>query len=299
MSRQAIPTISDYQQMLAALQQDGAGFLMLAEVLKRECGIHLADNPKNRSLMAGRLGPIFKEKGITTYAEYFKLLSAGREEAAEFVSALTTNTTSFFREPAHFEVLKEVFRTVRARKLAQGSREMRIWCAACSTGQEAYSILMTLLESCEERLCWDFKMLATDVDREVLLRAATGLYSESESNSVPPHLREKYFLSRVGATKGGSGERQFTVRPELKKLVRFAPFNLMMEPFPFQHSFDVIFCRNVLIYFEKETAEAVTARLSRALSSEGCLFLGHSETGLLRSPDMKMISHAVYRRSGK
>lgn len=275
---------------LETLIRDSEGFLLLAKLLKEMVGIDLPLTPKNMSLMASRLRKILVELGIENYGAYRDYLVSGGDAAKRrFISAMTTNTTQFFREKDHFDELTRRLPSLVDAKRRANSSEIRVWCAAASTGQEPYTILMTVLEALGEGSSLNLKFLATDIDLEVLQRAADGIYSEAEIEGVPPNLLSKYFEPCVS----GRG-RGWRVREVYRRMIRFAQFNLVQEPYPFQHRFDVVFCRNVLIYFDNGTAAGVVDRLARQLSPDGLLFVGHSECGLTRSSQLKTLAPAAY-----
>ncbi len=277
---------------LDGLRQDEANFTVLAQHLKALTGIHLLVSPKNLSLMAARLVRVLERRGITSYEAYAALLERGQPDVVqEFISALTTNTTEFFREPRHFEILTQLLAAQIRQKRAQGSSEYRVWCSASSTGQEVYSIVMTLLEADPSFGDWNLKVLATDIDRDVLTRASRGRYSEAEMVSVPPIQRQRFFHR----DKAGD-QVAFIVNDAVRKFVTFAPFNLMTPAYPFKHGFDLIFCRNVLIYFERAVSTGVTDRLSGTLRPGGLMFLGHSEVGIVRPGSLTSDFSAVYRK---
>lgn len=285
--------IADTQQLMDKLQSDTVGFEKLANMLKQHAGINMTTNDKNLTLMASRLVSILKKYQLQSYRDYFNFLSsAGENEFSEFIFSLTTNTTHFFREAVHFDVLKEKMSEIIGQKRAQNSTELRVWCSASSTGQEVYTILMVLLNQFPVLSNWRIHFLATDIDREVLERAAAGIYQDSEMNGVADLYRQKFFQS-IDA----SG-RQFQVKQEFRKLIRFAPFNLLSESYPFQHMFDIIFCRNVLIYFDRPTSEGVIEKMAKNLRAGGLLFLGHSETGMMRSKMLKPIASGAYMKIG-
>jgi chemotaxis protein methyltransferase CheR len=275
------------------LQQDVAGFVALSGILKERAGIFLPNNSKNICLMASRLAPILRELGLESYHEYLRLLrDPGNALEGDFISAMTTNTTQFFRESRHFEFLKLHLPALLEAKRKRFSRELRVWCAAASTGQEPYTILMCLLEAIPAIQEWDLKFLASDIDLEVLERAAKGVYTDVEVASLPAHYRQKY----LDAEKKDRNASRFRVKAELRRRIRFAPLNLLTAPFPFRHRFDIVFCRNVLIYFDRETAVGVIHRLAGAVSEEGMLFLGHSESGINRPEGMEQVAPAAYQR---
>ena len=278
---------------MEGLQQDVQGFHVIAEILKDQTGINLVENEKNLFLMAGRLNKVLRELEISCYLDYISLLKSGRPEYIEgLVNAMTTNTTEFFREPEHFEILKTVAREILNRK--GPDKELRIWCSASSTGQEAYTIAMVLEEARSTLPQFDLKLLATDIDGKVLQKASDGIYSQNEVNSAPPLFRQKYFqvLSNEEA-------KMYQVRTDLRNSIRFAEFNLLTETYPFKFPFDIIFCRNVLIYFDRPTSEAIIAKFVRALAMDSYLFLGHAETGMMKNPSLKASAGAVYQRKNR
>ena len=284
--------ISDSQHFLRELQADSIGYEKLATFLKENTGINMPANEKNRCLMAGRLAPTLQCRNARSYLEYYKLLTSGNPEVLqEFVEQLTTNTTEFFRESKHFEIFRMVLTELIASKQAKLEREIRIWCAATSTGQEPYSILMTALESIPDPGRWTIRFLATDIDTEVLQRAAAGIYSNAEVQNVPPIFRQKYLMPCLA----GKAEKQM-VQPAYREMIRFAQFNLNTPNFPFRYPFDFVFCRNVLIYFDRDTAADVIEKIARTIRPGGTLFLGHSETGLSRTSLLKSQPFATYRR---
>ncbi len=285
-------TIETGKGQFEELLVDTRGFRELSNILKDATGIHLVDSSKNRSLMASRLNSILRRRGLAGYGVYLKMLLAANNPGilSEFVSALTTNTTQFFREAPHFGQLKDILPSILAGKAASDSRELRVWCAAASSGQEPYSILITLLESIDPALYWQLKFLGTDIDADVLARAIGGKYSESEVESLPALYRQKYMLAHK--TRAAT---TYEIRREIREKIRFAQLNLI-EAFPFQYKFDVIFCRNVLIYFDSKTGREVVDRLIAALAPGGVLFLGHSESGTMKPGMLPSFAHAAYRK---
>ena len=293
----------DQQRELERLASDGIGFHRLSLLLKELTGIFLEDTPKNRSLMVSRISQKLRVRGISGLSDYYNLLRSegpGSKETVEFVSKMTTNTTRFFRESAHFRQLQAVLPKIIEQKdkmHGADSSEILVWCAASSTGQEPYTIGMVLQEELQ-RLSpnkqWRLKILASDIDRESLQKAVDGVYLQQEIEGVPQEYLKKYFIQRLDPAAG----KRYMVHPGLAKKVTFAEINLTVQPYPMQKQFDVVFCRNVLIYFNRETAENVVSNLGRVLRPGGYLFLGHSESGSMRNPDFEMISHAAYRKKG-
>jgi chemotaxis protein methyltransferase CheR len=285
---------SDTEGILANLQADQTSFGKLAQLLKSKTGINLVINDKNLTLMASRLIKILKRHQINNYRDYLNLL--GQTDSVymtEFISAMTTNTTQFFRENDHFEILEQQLTEILAEKRRLHNYELRVWCSASSTGQEVYTILMVLLSQIPNLKSWDLKFLATDIDLQVLQKAADGKYTEVEIKGVSKMNLGIYFQQMQT-----ENESVFQVKKVYRDLIRFAPFNLLTASYPFQYPFDIIFCRNVLIYFDRPTAEGVINNLGQALSKSGILFLGHSETGMMKSKLVKSIANSVYRRVG-
>lgn len=272
------------------LQKDVQGFKAIAEILKSQTGIQLVENEKNLFLMAGRLNKVLRKLEISEYKDYIALLKSGDPSyLGDLVSAMTTNTTQFFREDEHFELLKTVVKDVMTRKGAD--KDLRIWVSASSTGQEAYTIAMVLDEARTSLPQFNLKLLSTDIDPEVLRKASQGIYSQNEINSAPPHYRQKYFEALPK-----SDPKMYQISSRLRESVRFAQLNLLADAYPFKFPFDIIFCRNVLIYFDRPTSEVIISKFSKALSKDAYLFLGHSETGMMKNPTFKPAGGALYQR---
>lgn len=285
--------LREAQNLFDRLQGDSTGFLMLSQILKSVAGIHLAPNPKNKSLMASRLSSILPRRGLDSYADYAELLRKGEHSVIlEFVQSLTTNTTQFFRESPHFDHLKKLLPEIIARKQRDNRRELRVWCAAASTGQEPYTIAMHLFDALKRNSNWKVQLIATDIDLEVLAKAKAGKYNETEIASLPAEYKKRFFQPVIGER----GRTFWQVNDELKSMIHFAQLNLIQEKYPFQQHFDIVFCRNVLIYFDSETAVRVVEKLANTLSPGGYLFLGHSETGTMRTQSLTSVAHATYQR---
>ncbi len=284
--------LQDSQKLFTQLQQDTEGFEILAKMLKSLSGINLPINPKNISLMAGRLCSLIKSYDLSGYEELAEQIKSGNDDLCrEFIFSMTTNTTSFFRERAHFSMLASLLPGMMEKKRRKNDYELRVWCAAASFGHEPYTILITILETLELNNNWSLKFLATDIDMDALKKAATATYSENDLEGVESLIKQKYFTK---VKRDNSWFFQFD--PKLAKLIRFAPFNLMTNPYEFQHKFDVVFCRNVLIYFDQETCHGVLTRLLQSMNVGGYLFIGHAEAGNMRNQKVKVISHAAYER---
>ena len=274
------------------LQKDIPGFRLVSSLIYQRAGIHLLENPKNICLVASRLHSLVKKYDFDNYSSYVKLLEQSSEtsaESREFIEALTTNTTQFFREQAHFNFLKENLAKLIAQKKKKVSREIRVWCAASSTGQEPYSILITLLEALPIGEIWDIQFLATDIDLSVLEVASRGEYKINELEGISQAIRDKYFEFK------DANKTVMAIKPTIRSQIHFAKLNLIETPYNLKAGYDIIFCRNVLIYFDEKTQQRVVQNLSELLDKEsGLLFLGHSEAGAAKNTKTKSIFHAVY-----
>ncbi len=275
------------------LLSDEAGFNKLAEIIKHLTGITLPSNDKNKTLMAGRVHPLLQKYQFKNYSELAHKLMVGGNKGLEnaFISCLTTNTTHFFRESTHYDVLKDYI-SERVAKHDFTTNSFRAWCSASSSGQEPYSILFTLLNAGLpiEQLALEF--LATDIDLDILQRASAGNYGQEEVEQLPASIRQIFFRE----FKNAKDQSSFRIASKFRKMINFAKFNLIQDKPNFKDKFDIIFCRNVLIYFEKDTATSVVDMLISQLKPGGLLFLGHVETGLLKNKNVKAISHAVYKK---
>ncbi|MGY9048243.1 hypothetical protein P775_08530 [Puniceibacterium antarcticum] len=245
-----------------------ADFAQIAHVAKTEFGLNLADSKK--PLVYSRLAKRLRLRKLSTFQEYLALLSKANEEAekTELLSALTTNVTHFFREMHHFEALgKDVIPDLMAR--AKKGERIRIWSAGCSSGQEPYSIALSILGAFPDVARYDFKILATDIDPNILARARDASYPKSELEAIPNTAHRFLDLNESDA-------KNFTISESARNLVSFGVLNLISD-WPIKGPFDVIFCRNVTIYFDAETQRRLWDRFQNALSPSGYLFIGHSE----------------------
>jgi chemotaxis protein methyltransferase CheR len=244
-----------------------ADFDAFAQLIHARTGIVI--NQSKRSMLISRLSRRLRDVGLTDFGSYRKLLSssAGAEEHRNFVSAITTNVTSFFREPGHFDVLARMTPDLAAR--ASAGDRVRIWSAGCSSGEEPYSIAMTLREHWPNMDRADVRILATDIDPAMVATARRGVYSAQQIGDDPPALL------RRNATRQAQTE-DFSVDPSLRHNLRFEELNLL-GPWPFTGMFDVIFCRNVVIYFDAPTRMGLWQRFAERLRPGGTLFVGHSE----------------------
>ena len=265
-----------------------AQFAVISDLVKGRCGINLHDGKV--ALVRARLGKRLRSLGLTDFGQYVEWISqdtTGAETAA-MLDALTTNLTHFFREPRHFELLGSTVAGIIDRR--QHDRPLRIWSAGCSSGEEPYSIAVTLQEAAAGPVGWDARILATDLSRQMLKIAKSGLYASGQLREMAPRLIKKYFTP----CRDPAG-RRYRIDASVRRMVDFAQLNLM-APWPMKGAFDVIFCRNVMIYFDKPTQHRLIERFWDALAPEGLLFLGHSESLTGAAPRYHYVEPAVYRK---
>ena len=260
-----------------------AEFVAISQFARERFGLDLKRGKEE--LVSARLAKRLRQGRFRTFSEYFDFVRSDPTGDAliGLIDALTTNHTSFLREPQHFEFLKtKVFATWRRGPL-------RIWSAASSTGEEPYSIVCAAAVDYPSTL-ESLRVLATDISTRVLASARTGVYSKAALASAPPQWVSRCFLRGRGASEGF-----YRVRPELARLVEFQRLNLI-EPIPFDERFDVIFCRNVMIYFDKSTQQSLVRSLAARLVPGGFLFVGHSESLTGVAHDLTYVRPAIYRK---
>lgn len=259
---------------------DDRDFATVRQLIADYAGIKLGSN--KRSMVCNRLLRRLRARGAGSFGEYLQLVQrdAGGERQA-FVNALTTNLTAFFREPQHFELL-----LAYAQQRARRGRAVRCWTNACATGEEAWSIAMVLREAnCPG------KVLATDIDTEVLCAAQEGVYRIERSATLSPERLRRHFLRGTGPNEG-----LVSVRPELRALVRFDQLNLHAPAWPVQEPLDAIFCRNVAIYFDRELQQRLLARFAQLLEPGGLLVVGHAESFPAGHPFFRSCGRTAYQR---
>lgn len=251
-------------------------FSFLASLVHARVGITLGEHKKD--MVYGRLTRRLRRLNIATFADYCELLQSpeGDAEMGDFINAVTTNLTSFFREAHHFEHLAEELARTKPKRL-------RIWSAGCSAGMEPYSIAMVLAKTLERSGC-DARILATDIDTNMLATAEAGLYPVEQYEKIPAQYR------RYAQMDGG----QMRVDPSLAESITFNRLNLL-ESWPMKGQFDAIFCRNVAIYFDKDTQRKLFDRMANLLTPEGWLYIGHSENLFNVSDRFKSLGKTIYR----
>lgn len=256
-------------------------FERIRNFIHRKAGIAL--NPTKKDMVYGRLVRRVRELKLANFAAYVNFLEspAGRDELEAFVNALTTNLTFFFREEHHFPLLADHVKNL--------SGEINVWCAAASTGEEPYSIAITLLEATGGRS--NIQVFASDLDTHVLKVAADGYYAADKVNKVPAALQQKYFEKQA--------DGRYRVKPFLRNMITFRQINLVENNWPIRNKFDAIFCRNVMIYFDRDTQYAVLKKFHPLLKPHGLLFVGHSEN-LYHATDLfKLRGKTVYELAAR
>ena len=250
------------------MELDAADFRRFCEIAYDKAGIAL--RPGKEMLVAARVSKRIRALGLSGPKEYLALLESpdAMDELTSFLDVISTNYTRFFREPVHFDMLRKVV----ADLVSTGQREFKIWCAASSTGEEPYSLAMTVLEAGGSRPV-KLRMLATDISTRVLAEAKAGVYAESSLAEVPTPLRAKYFR-KIGEKR----EAQYEVVPKLRGMIMFRRLNLAKPPYPMQGPVDFVFLRNVMIYFDRPVRQGLVSETERLLRPSGLLFVGHAET---------------------
>ena len=264
-------------------------FRRIARMLHDDVGITLTET--KAPLVYARLVKRLRALGIRSFKDYCIIVgqASGAAERRTMAAALTTNVTRFFREPHHYDHFRRTQLPSIVERARKGGR-VRLWSAGCSSGEEAYSLALTVLAACPQAARLDVKILATDIDESMLERARDGFYSDAAVAPIDRPLRRRWF----GRERDRSGERQWSVGPELRSMVAFKAHNLI-GAWPMRGPFQTIFCRNVAIYFEEGVQTELWRRMAPMLSPDGLLYLGHSER--IISPDYKHVGTTVYRRA--
>ncbi|MDR3055321.1 MAG: chemotaxis protein CheR [Zoogloeaceae bacterium] len=263
-----------------------ADFEQVRKLIYEHAGIMLS--PTKQDMVYSRLAKRLRERGMKTFSDYLALLKrSDKAEWEEFVNSLTTNLTSFFREPHHFPILSAYL------KKLQGKPSIKIWCCASSTGEEPYSIAMTVVETFNS-FSVPVSIFASDLDTNVLATAAKGVYASDRVDRLPRERLSRFFVKTTG-----SGGDTFAVRPELRRLVSFQRLNLLDPNWSVRGPLDVIFCRNIMIYFDKPTQYKILKRFAPLMDLNGLLFAGHSESFLYASDLFHLQGKTVYELAEK
>jgi chemotaxis protein methyltransferase CheR len=268
-------------------------FGLFQRIVFREAGIHLGDI--KLALVASRLLRRIRDLGLTSYGAYYRRVVENKDELTLMLDAITTNETQFFREPRHFELLGDAL-VPRWRAEAEAGtrrRRVRVWSAGCSTGEEPYSLAMTLLAALPPEEGWEVEVFATDLSTRVLDRARQGIYAAERAGAIPRPLLQRFMLRGFGAQDGN-----VKVAPALQAAVTFQRLNLNAETYAVDGLFDAIFCRNVFIYFNPTTRTRIVRQLLEHLSPGGYFFVGHSES-LGGTPWLETVVPTVYQKADR
>lgn len=268
-------------------------FALFQSLIYGEAGIYLTESKK--ALLVGRLNRRLRELGLRSFAEYYRFVAHhGEEEMINLLDSVSTNETHFFREPKQFELLeKDIFPKWLAQAEAKTrSRLIRVWSAGCSSGEEPYSVAMSLLTHFSPTMGWEVNILATDLSTRVLTRAEQAVWPLEKAVRIPDHYLKRFMLKGTGSRTG-----YMKAGPELRSVIRFRRLNLNHENYGIKGLFDLILCRNVLIYFHPESRARVIDRLTNYLTPAGYLFLGHAESLSAVTDRVCTIAPTVYVRS--
>ena len=262
---------------------DSTTFNSFRRIVYEKSGITLHEGKE--ALVSARVGKRMRALGMDDHKKYLDLVlnDDSGNEVIRLLDVISTNVTHFFREPQHFDFFSREIRKI----VATGQNKIRIWCAASSSGEEPYSLAMTFLENCAD-FRGDFRILATDISTRVLTLAQEGVYPEKKTETIPPLLLDRYFDQR--------DDKQYQAKQKLRTLIKFARLNLSKPPFPMRGPFDMVFCRNVMIYFDNEVRKKLLDEVYRLLAPGGYLVVGHAEslTGMLCN--LKSVRPSIYMK---
>ncbi|HPN29325.1 MAG TPA: CheR family methyltransferase [bacterium] len=254
-------------------------FLYFRSFVYNYSGICISEEKKE--MLKSRIQKRLKELNLKSYVEYKKIINTHKDEITNFINAVSTNKTDFFREIKHFDFMEQSLKNK-----IDNMNECYIWSSACSSGEEPYSIAMILNEIRQTKKSIETKILATDIDTNVLLKAHKGVYSREQIQDIPKHFLLKNFSKE---------DDFYIIKDELKNIIRFKHLNLI-EPFPFNKKFDFIFCRNAMIYFDTKTQQALVDKFYEMIKPGGYLFIGHSESLTRLKIKFKYVQPAIYQK---
>jgi chemotaxis protein methyltransferase CheR len=237
-----------------------------------------------------------RQNKINSFHDYVKKLKTDQgfyqSEVPEIINRMTTNKTDFFRENHHFEYLKKVqLPAIEEKYKTNIKKSLRIWCSASSTGEEPYSIGITVYDYFQGKPGWDIKIYASDIDTNVLQHADKGLYKEDRFVAMPKDIMNKHFIPM----KTNEGQ-EYRIKPHVRELITFKKVNLLDPTYPFIEKMDIIFCRNVIIYFDKPTQKTIFSKMEKIMVDEGLLIIGHSETLFGITENFKFLGHTIYQK---
>ncbi len=291
-------TVTDFFGSIVNIEDREFNFLK--DIIYDKTGISLA--PHKKIMLQSRLNIRLRQNQLTSFVDYVNKLKTDKiflnTEIPEIINRITTNKTDFFRENHHFDYLKTTaFPMLEEKAKLSGRKKLRIWSSASSTGEEPYTLAITVCEYFVGKPGWDIKIYASDIDTNVLETAQKGTYKEERLAPVKLEYKIKYFTHRETER-----EKEYTAKPILKDLLIFKKINLLEEPYPIQEKIDIIFCRNVIIYFDKPTQQKIFSQMEKILVDDGILIIGHSETMFGISENFKFLGHTIYQKktpSGK
>lgn len=270
-------------------------FELIAKFVYDQVGIHLSEQKIN--LVKGRLSKRLRHFGFSTFTEYYEYLvnDESGEELLMLTNEISTNVTSFFREPSQWEYLEKELKNFENNLK---NKKIRIWSAACSSGQEPYTIAMFLLNNLKSPNSWDIKILATDISEEILLKAAKAIYSEDDVKGLPKNMIVKYFDKSKKELKS-QVLFEYKIKESIKSMIIFRKFNLVHSSYKIikDETFDLIFCRNVMIYFDAITKKNVVLNLINKIKKNGHFLIGHSESLVsMNKNDIKLQAPSIYKK---
>ncbi|MDD2652547.1 MAG: protein-glutamate O-methyltransferase CheR [Sulfurimonas sp.] len=263
-------------------------FKLFQTYIYEKVGISLGK--EKTTLVKGRLNKRLRQLNLQSFKEYYNYLTndANGDELLFFVNAISTNVTSFFREEAQWRWLEGYISELIATKK---EKKIRIWSAGCSSGEEPYTILMFLQNNLPDFENWDIKILATDISTKVLTHAVEGFYAQKDVEQLPKNIALASF-DKINS----DNEIKYQIKPHLREMVIFRLYNLVTDPFFFKNKFDMIFCRNVMIYFDETTRQDVVGRFAKLLPKGSPLFLGSSESLMAHKETLKLLGSSIYKK---
>ncbi|MBW2107143.1 MAG: protein-glutamate O-methyltransferase CheR [Deltaproteobacteria bacterium] len=270
-----------------------AEFTRFSRFIHDQCGITLP--PAKKAMLASRLQKRLRALGLTSYAQYYDYVfrpPGNPDECTKMIDAVTTNRTEFFREPHHFEYLRsQALPSLLKHRRPGTGQTIRLWSAGCSSGEEPYSLAITMAAFISERPGLEFSILATDLSATMIAMGQRAVYGEEKIRSVPFQLRKNYVMRGVGSQKG-----YYRIVPELRRRVQFKRLNLMDPNLDTGSVMDIVFCRNVIIYFDRETQQRLFKKIFDRLASGGFLFIGHAETLDGINNNFVRVAPTIYRK---
>jgi chemotaxis protein methyltransferase CheR len=288
-------TIFQNPELYLSITMSDSEFMRFSKLVQDLCGIRMPEVKK--TMLEARLRKRMRALSIRSFKDYWNYIDSAKgrkEELVHMIDAVTTNKTDFFREPAHLEYMyNTVLPELQEQQGPNARLNLKVWSAGCSTGKEAYSLAMIMTEYSRNVKELDFSILGTDISTDALEKASKGIYNEDKAESIPEPYRKKYLLKSKDRSR-----RLIRVSPEIRSLVTFGRLNFLEDDYGLQSPFNIIFCRNVIIYFEREVQQRILTKVCRYLVEGGYLFTGHSETLHGMDLPIKPMAPSVYRKQG-